>query len=60
MAIALRCRMFAAPWAPITAICAVGHATLMSAPRCLEPITSYAPPNALRVITVILGTVASA
>src|SRR5690349_20622537 len=36
----LRYRMLTAPWAPITAICAVGQATLMSAPRCLDPITS--------------------
>ena len=28
--------------------------------RCLEDMTSYAPPYALRVMTVILGTVASA
>ena len=35
-----RWTMLAAPWAPITAIWAVGQATLMSAPRCLEPITS--------------------
>ncbi|SKW31045.1 Uncharacterised protein [Mycobacteroides abscessus subsp. abscessus] len=33
-----------APDAPMTAICAVGHATLTSAPMCLDPITSYAPP----------------
>ena len=52
--------MFTAPCAPITAICAVGQAKFMSAPRCFEPITSYAPPYALRVITVTLGTVASA
>src|SRR5665648_948665 len=55
-----RCRMFTAPPAPITAICAVGHARLTSAPSCLEPITMYAPPYALRVITVTSGTVASA
>ena len=40
----LRYRMLAAPWAPMTAIWAVGQARLMSAPRCLDPITSYAPP----------------
>src|SRR5207247_366280 len=47
-----RYRMLTAPCAPITAIWAVGQATLMSARRCLEPMTSYAPPYALRVITV--------
>src|SRR5690606_41408689 len=52
--------MFTAPCAPITAICAVGQAKLRSAPRGLEPMTSYAPPAALRAITVTFGTVASA
>ncbi|COV95766.1 Uncharacterised protein [Mycobacterium tuberculosis] len=33
-----------APEAPITAICAVGHARLTSQPMSLEPITQYAPP----------------
>jgi hypothetical protein len=37
--------------APITAICAVGHAKLQSPRKCFELITSYAPPYALRVIT---------
>src|SRR5699024_6053977 len=55
-----RWRMFTAPCEPITAICAVGQARLMSAPSSLEPITMYAPPYALRVMTVISGTVASA
>ena len=44
----------------MTAICAVGQATLISARKCLEPMTSYAPPYAFRVMTVTLGTVASA
>lgn len=52
--------MFTAPWAPITPICALGQARLRSAPSFLEPITMYAPPKALRVITVSFGTVASA
>src|SRR5699024_4844000 len=55
-----RWRMFTAPCEPITAIWAVGQARLMSAPSSLEPITMYAPPYALRVMTVISGTVASA
>src|SRR6266566_3417253 len=38
--------MFTAPCAPITAICAVGQARLMSAPRVLGAMTSYAPPYA--------------
>ncbi|SKW14737.1 Uncharacterised protein [Mycobacteroides abscessus subsp. massiliense] len=33
-----------APEAPMTAICAVGQATLTSAPMSLEPMTQYAPP----------------
>ena len=40
----LRYNTFTAPADPITAIWAVGQARLTSAPRCLEPITSYAPP----------------
>ena len=52
--------MFTAPSAPMTAISAVGQARLKSAPRCFEHITSYAPPYALRRITVSFGTVASA
>ena len=51
--------MFTAPCAPTTATCAVGQARLTSAPRCLEPMTTYAPPYALRVMTVTSGTVAS-
>jgi len=35
-----RYRMFTAPCAPMTAICAVGHARFTSPPRCLEPMTS--------------------
>ena len=41
-------------------IAAPGHAKLRSAPRCFEPMASYAPPYPLRVITVTFGTVASA
>ncbi|OGR16765.1 MAG: hypothetical protein A2559_00185 [Deltaproteobacteria bacterium RIFOXYD2_FULL_66_9] len=52
--------MFTAPSGPITAISAVGKAKLTSARMCLEAMTSYAPPYALRVMTVTLGTVASA
>src|SRR6266516_3719777 len=52
--------MLTAPSAPITAISAVGHANETSARRCLEFMTRYAPPYALRVITVMRGTVASA
>ena len=52
--------MFTAPSAPMTAISAVGHANDTSARRCFEFMTTYAPPYALRVITVIRGTVASA
>ena len=44
--------MLTAPSGPITAISAVGHATLKSALMCLHDMTSYAPPYALRVITV--------
>mgnify|MGYP003334281938 CR=1 FL=1 len=36
-----------------------GHKWFMSAPMCLLFITSYAPPYAFLVITVIRGTVAS-
>ena len=42
--------MLTAPSGPMTAISAVGHARLMSARRCLLPMTMYAPPYALRVI----------
>ena len=52
--------MFTAPSGPITATSAVGQATLTSARMCFELMTSYAPPYALRVITVSFGTVASA
>jgi hypothetical protein len=52
--------MLTAPSAPITAISAVGHARLMSPRMCLLLMTSYAPPYALRVMTVSFGTVASA
>ncbi|MNW54082.1 hypothetical protein D3C74_316690 [compost metagenome] len=55
-----RWRMLTAPPAPMTAIWAVGHARLTSAPSCLEPMTMYAPPYALRVMSVTSGTVASA
>src|SRR6185312_15991076 len=48
-----------APFGPMTAISAVGHATLKSPRMCFELMTSYAPPYALRVMTVSLGTVAS-
>ncbi len=48
-----------APSAPMTAISAVGHAKFMSPRMCLLLMTSYAPPYALRVMTVTLGTVAS-
>ena len=51
--------MLTAPSGPITAISAVGQATLTSARMCFELMTSYAPPYALRVITVSFGTVAS-
>ena len=51
--------MLTAPSGPITAISAVGHANQTSARRCFEFMTTYAPPYALRVITVIFGTVAS-
>ena len=52
--------MFTAPSAPITATSAVGHAKLKSARTCFELMTSYAPPYALRVMTVTFGTVHSA
>ena len=52
--------MFTAPSGPMTAISAVGQARFTSARMCLDDMTSYAPPYALRVITVSLGTVASA
>src|ERR1041385_7448127 len=52
-------RISTAPRGPITAISADGHAKLTSPRMCRELITSYAPPYALRVITVSLGTVAS-
>ena len=52
--------MSTAPSGPITAISAEGHAKLASVRICFEAITQYAPPYALRVITVIFGTVASA
>ena len=58
-AISFRKRISTAPFGPITAISAVGHATLKSPRMCLELMTSYAPPYALRVITVSFGTVAS-
>ena len=44
----------------MTAISAVGHANATSDRRCFEFMTTYAPPYAFRVITVIRGTVASA
>src|SRR4029077_13649659 len=46
--------MLTAPSGPITAISAAGYDTLKSARMCLLPMTSYAPPYDLRVITVIL------
>ncbi len=49
-----------APSGPITAISAVGKARFTSVRRCFEPMTQYAPPYALRVMTVTFGTVASA
>ena len=52
--------MLTAPSGPMTATSAVGHAKLKSARMCFELMTSYAPPYALRVITVSFGTVASA
>src|SRR5436305_374413 len=48
--ISLRKRISTAPFGPITAISAVGQATLKSPRMCLELITSYAPPYAFRVI----------
>ncbi len=44
----------------MTAISAVGHAKLKSVRMCLDDMTQYAPPYALRVMTVSFGTVASA
>jgi len=44
----------------MTAISAVGQAKFASVRICLDAITQYAPPYALRVMTVIFGTVASA
>ena len=38
----------------------MGQEKFTSPRRCFEDMTSYAPPYALRVITVSLGTVASA
>src|SRR5690349_715600 len=55
----LRKTMLTAPSGPITATSAVGQAKLKSAPTCLELMTSYAPPYALRVITASFGTDAS-
>ena len=52
--------MFTAPAAPSTAIWEEGHAKFRSAPMALEPITMYAPPNALRNTTVTIGTCALA
>ena len=52
--------MLTAPSGPMTAISAVGQAKLTSVRMCLLAITQYAPPYALRVTTVTLGTVASA
>src|SRR5450755_817162 len=43
-AISLRKTTPAAPWAPITAISAVGQANTRSAPRSLPHIARYAPP----------------
>ena len=57
--ISLRKTISAAPSAPMTAISAVGQATTRSAPRSLPHIARYAPPYALRRITVIFGTVAA-
>ena len=51
--------MLTAPSTPITAISAVGHAKFRSPRTCLLLMTSYAPPYALRVMTVTFGTVAS-
>ena len=52
--------MLTAPSGPMTAVSACGQAKLKSAPRCFEFMTTYAPPYALRVMTVSFGTVASA
>ena len=51
--------MLAAPASPITAISAVSHAITWSAPKSWGTHCQYEPPYALRVTTVILGTVAS-
>jgi hypothetical protein len=48
--------MLTAPSAPMTAISAVGQAKFMSPRMCLLLMTSYAPPYALRVMTVSFGT----
>ena len=42
--ISLRKMMLTAPWGPITAISADGHANARSAPIDLEFMTTYAPP----------------
>src|SRR5664280_1406686 len=55
----LRENDLAAPSAPITAISADGRANTKSAPRSRHDIAMYAPPYALRRITVTLGTVHS-
>lgn len=47
------------PFGPITAISAVGQAKFTSPRMCLDDMTQYAPPYALRVMTVSFGTVAS-
>ena len=44
----------------MTAISACGQALTWSAPRSCEHLARYAPPYALRVTSVIFGTVASA
>ena len=44
----------------MTAISADGQAKFTSVRMCLLDMTQYAPPYALRVITVTFGTVASA
>src|SRR5699024_5396601 len=51
--------ILAAPSGPITATSEFGQAYTKSAPIDLLFKATYAPPKALRVITVILGTVAS-
>ena len=52
--------IFAAMSAAIIPISASGHAYTMSAPIALLFIVTYALPNALPVITLTFGTVASA